>query len=370
MDPRPYTLVAELTYKCPLRCGYCSNPTDLDAHANELATDDWLRVLTEAEALGVMGVNLTGGEPLLRKDLEGIVRHARSLGLYTNLITSGVPLARERLEAFRDAGLDHVQLSFQDTTAEGSARVAGMDAWDQKLAVAGWVKDLGLPLTINVVLHADNVDRTGDIILLAERLAADRLELAHTQYLGWALVNRARLLPTAAQIEASRALAKEARERLRGKMEVAMVLPDYVAGRPRPCMDGWGRRFVVVSPDGLVLPCHAAHTIPGLAFESAKERPLGEIWRGSASFERFRGEAWMPEPCRSCDRRSVDYGGCRCQAFHLTGDAGKTDPACALSEDHGLIVAAVRRAEEGGRPELVLRSVRHLPLAANRTGAR
>jgi pyrroloquinoline quinone biosynthesis protein E len=365
MEPRPYTLVAELTYKCPLRCAYCSNPVDLEAHDGELAGEDWLRVLTEAEALGVMGVNLTGGEPLLRKDLEALVAHARGLGLYTNLITSGVPLTRERLGALREAGLDHVQLSFQGADAASSDAMAGMAAFDAKLEVAGWVKALGLPLTVNVVLTEANVDRTQDVIDLAERLRADRLELAHTQYLGWALLNRDRLLPTAAQIERSRVAAKAARERLRGRMEVAMVLPDYVAGRPRACMDGWGRRFIVVSPDGLVLPCHAAHTLPGLVFESVRVRPLSEIWWGGAAFERFRGEAWMPEPCRSCDLRTVDYGGCRCQAFHLTGDASNTDPACSLAPEHARVASAVARAESGaGRPELVLRGRgRRLPFA-------
>jgi pyrroloquinoline quinone biosynthesis protein E len=366
MEPRPYTLVAELSYVCPLRCGYCSNPTDLDAHGDELACDDWLRVLTEAEGLGVMGVNLTGGEPLVRKDLEVIVAHARGLGLYTNLITSGVPLTRERLLGLQAAGLDHVQLSFQGSNASDSDAMAGTSAFDAKLAVAAWVKEAGLPLTINVVLHAGNVDRTDDLIALAERLHADRLELAHTQYLGWALVNRARLLPTAAQIEASRTRAKAARERLRGRMDVAMVLPDYMAGRPRPCMDGWGRRFIVVTPDGLVLPCHAAHTLPGLVFETVRQRSLADVWRGSPAFDHFRGESWMPEPCKSCDRRAIDYGGCRCQAFHLTGDASRTDPACALAPDHAMVAAAVERAEIGAeRPPLVLRgrAVRRLPVA-------
>jgi len=260
MEPRPYTLVAELTYKCPLRCAYCSNPVDLDAHSDELRGEDWLRVLTEGEALGVMGVNLTGGEPLVRKELEAIVAHAHGLGLYTNLITSGVPVTRARLVALRDAGLDHVQLSFQGPDAATSDAMAGLAAFETKLEVAGWVKALGLPLTVNAVLTEANVDRTEDLIALAEHLHADRLELAHTQYLGWALLNRDRLLPTAAQIERSRLSAKAARERLKGRMEVAMVLPDYVAGRPRPCMDGWGRRFIVIAPDGLVLPCHAAHT--------------------------------------------------------------------------------------------------------------
>jgi len=356
MAPRPYTLVAELTYKCPLRCGYCSNPTNLEAYAKELTEADWTRALTEAEALGVMGVNLTGGEPLLRRDLEGIVAHARGLGLYTSLITSGLPLSRERLVALRDSGVDHVQLSFQDSDPAASDRMAGVEAFDAKLEVAAWVKELGLPLTINVVLHADNIERLGAIIALAERLRADRLELAHTQYLGWALANRARLLPTADQIEASRGIAKAARERLRGRVDVLMVLPDYVAGRPRACMDGWGQRFIVVSPDGLVLPCSAAHTIPGLGFESVRDRPLAEIWSTSPALERFRGEEWMREPCRSCDRRTVDYGGCRCQAFHLTGDASNTDPACSLAPEHGIVARAIADAERGApRPELVLR---------------
>jgi PqqA peptide cyclase len=354
--PRPYTLVAELTYKCPLQCGYCSNPTDLAAHADELDTDGWLGVLTDAEAIGVLGVNLTGGEPLLRRDLETLVGHARGIGLYTSLITSGLPLARERLERLKSAGLEHVQLSFQDSDPEGCDRIAGTRAWEQKLLVAAWVKELGLPLTVNVVLHRDNVDRTADIVGLAERLHADRLELAHTQYLGWALDNRARLLPTAAQIEASRVVGAQARERLRGKMDVSIVLPDYVAGRPRPCMEGWGRKFIVVAPDGLVLPCHAARSIEGLSFESVRERPLVDIWRDSPAFERYRGEAWMPEPCKSCDRRAVDFGGCRCQAYALTGDAGRTDPACGLAPDHGLVREAIAKAEAGdSRPEMVMR---------------
>jgi pyrroloquinoline quinone biosynthesis protein E len=364
--PRPYTLVAELTYKCPLRCSYCSNPEDWDTYTTELSADEWVRVLTEAEALGVMAVNLTGGEPLVRRDLERIVEHARGLGLYTNLITSGVPLTRERLLGLRALGLDHVQLSIQDAERAASDRIAGLDAWDDKMHVAAWVKEAGLPLTMNVVLHAANVDRTADLIALGERLGASRIELAHTQYLGWALVNRDHLLPTKAQIDASREVAKKARERLRGKAEVLMVLPDYVAGRPRACMDGWGRRFLVIAPTGVVLPCHAARAIPGIAFESVRERPLGDIWRGSPSFERFRGEAWMPEPCKSCDRRAVDYGGCRCQAFELTGDASRTDPACELAPDHGLIAQAVRRAEEGApRPPAILRARgrRRLPTA-------
>jgi pyrroloquinoline quinone biosynthesis protein E len=342
-EPRPYTLVAELTYRCPLRCVYCSNPLDWPRHADALGTDDWLRIFAEAEALGVVQLNLTGGEPLLRNDLERLVEGARRLDLYTNLITSGIPLARERLARLKALGLDNVQVSIQDVTREASDRIAGRRAFDRKLEVARWVKELGFPLTLNIVLHRENLDRVAEMIALAESLAADRLELANTQYLGWALVNRRMLLPTRAQLDAAREVARAARTRLQGRMEVLFVTPDYYAELPKACMDGWGRRFLVVAPDGLVLPCHAAHTLPGLAFDSARTRPLADIWRRSPAFAAFRGEAWMPEPCRSCERRAVDFGGCRCQAYHLTGDAAATDPACSLAPAHALIEAA--RAE-------------------------
>jgi len=342
-EPRPYTLVAELTYRCPLRCVYCSNPLDFTRHADALHSDDWLRVFREAEALGVVQLNLTGGEPLLRDDLERLVEGARGLDLYTNLITSGIPLTRERLERLKSLGLDNVQVSIQDVTAAGSERIAGHRSFERKLEVARWVKALGLPLTVNVVLHRENLDHVAKIIELAESLAADRLELANTQYLGWALSNRRMLLPTREQLDAAREVARQARRRLRGRMEVLFVTPDYYADFPKACMDGWGRRFLVVSPEGLVLPCHAAHTLPGLTFDNVRDRPLGDIWRESPAFGAFRGEAWMPEPCRSCERRTVDFGGCRCQAYHLTGDAAATDPACSLAPAHGLIEAA--RAE-------------------------
>jgi len=341
---RPYTLVAELTYRCPLQCVYCSNPVDLERHRHELDTAAWVRIVEEAEALGVVQLNLTGGEPLLREDLESIVEAAQRRELYTNLITSAVPLTRERLAALQQAGLAAVQISLQDSTPAGSQAVAGVDRFDAKLAAAEWVMSLGLPLTINVVLHRDNLDRVGEFIALAERLGAQRVELANTQYLGWALANRAKLLPSRGQIERARAIADEARVRLRGKMEVLFVLPDYYADRPRACMDGWGRRFIVVAPDGLVLPCHAAHTLPGFDFPRAIDGSLDRAWN-HAAFERFRGDAWMPEPCRSCDKRHVDFGGCRCQAFHLTGDATATDPACALSPRHDIVECARGEAE-------------------------
>jgi pyrroloquinoline quinone biosynthesis protein E len=343
-EPRPYTLVAELTYRCPLRCVYCSNPVDWSRHADALGTEDWLRVFREAEALGVVQLNLTGGEPLLRDDLERLVEGARALDLYTNLITSGIPLTRERLAGLKSLGLDNVQVSIQDVSAAGSERIAGHRSFQRKLEVARWVKALGLPLTVNVVLHRENLDHVAQIIELAESLAADRLELANTQYLGWALANRRMLLPTREQLDAAREVARQARRRLRGQMEVLFVTPDYYADFPKACMDGWGRRFLVVSPDGLALPCHAAHTLPGLTFDNVRDRSLGEIWGASAAFGAFRGEAWMPQPCRSCDRRAVDFGGCRCQAYHLTGDAAATDPACSLAPDHALIVAAREQA--------------------------
>jgi pyrroloquinoline quinone biosynthesis protein E len=357
-DLRPYTLVAELTYRCPLRCPYCSNPIEWAKRKNELDTETWLRVFREAEDLGVVGLNLTGGEPILRRDLEELIAGARKLDLYTNLITSGIPLSRARLEKFRVAGLDNVQVSVQDVDAEGSDRIAGLRSFETKLEVCSWVKDLGMPLTLNVVLHRDNLGHIAEIVALAERLKADRLELANTQYLGWALVNRRALLPTREQLEASRKVAAAARKRLLGKMEVLFVTPDYYTDYPKSCMDGWGRRFIVVSPDGLMLPCHAAHTLPGLKFDNVRERSLAAIWSESTGFNAFRGETWMPEPCRSCDKRGIDFGGCRCQAYHLTGNAAATDPTCTLAPTHALIETARGEALGGEAPPLRYRSVR------------
>jgi PqqA peptide cyclase len=347
MGERPYTLTAELTYRCPLQCAYCSNPTSYEGRS-ALDTDQWRRLLAEAEAIGVMQVNLTGGEPLLRSDLEQVVAHAHHLGLYTNLITSGVPLSRRRLSRLRANGLDAVQLSLQSTQKALGDRIAGRAVHDQKLAVARRTRALRIPLTLNIVLHRDNIEEIQDIIALAEELHAERLELANTQYLGWALTNRQGLLPTQAQLEQARRVAREARERLRGRMEILFVTPDYYAGVPRACMDGWGQRHLVVSPDGLVLPCHLAHTLPGLTFERAGTRPLLDIWERSDGFTRFRGEAWMADPCRSCEYRAVDFGGCRCQAYHVTGRLEAVDPACRWSPDHHVIQTArdaAKRAE-------------------------
>jgi pyrroloquinoline quinone biosynthesis protein E len=359
--PRPYTLVAELSYRCPLSCGYCSNPLELDKHALELDTETWKRVLGEASALGILQVNLTGGEPLVRDDLEELVAASRAHDLYTNLITSGVPLPRARLERLRAAGLDSLQLSVQDTDAAGGKWISGRDCLDDKLEVAAAARDLGIPMTLNVVLHRGNIARVPEFVALAERVGAERLELANTQYLGWALVNREALMPSRAQLADARAVAEAAIERLRGKIEVLFVRPDYYADRPRACMDGWARRYVVVTPDGTALPCHQAASIKTLQFENVAARSLGDIWNDSPAFRVFRGEAWMPETCRTCDERGRDFGGCRCQSFALLGDAGATDPACDKAPRHDLVVAARLRAERdepAARPPIRLRRMR------------
>jgi PqqA peptide cyclase len=335
-ESRPYTLVAELTYRCPLRCAYCSNPAEHSAEP-ELDAAAWQAVFAEAEALGVVQLHLTGGEPLLRRDLEVLVSKARALGLYTNLITSAVPLTRERLAVLKACGLDNVQISIQGSTEADGVEIAGRGFLGHKLQAARWVRELGLPLTLNVVLHRRNIAQVPRLIELALEVGADRLELANTQYLGWALANRDALLPSLPQIETAREQARAARERHREQMEILFVLPDYQAGVPRACMDGWGRRYLVIAPDGLVLPCHQARALPDLHFDRAGSAPLAQIWRESTGLNTFRGEAWMPEPCRSCDRRTTDFGGCRCQAYQLTGNAAATDPACSLSPDHSLI---------------------------------
>lgn len=351
MTPRAYSLVAELTYRCPLRCAYCSNPVRGQVGA-ELDGETWRRVLSEAEALGVVHVSFTGGEPLLHADLESLVAEAARLDVYPHLVTSGVPLERARLERLRDAGLAALQLSLQDTDAAGAVRVAGRDALEAKRRVAAWADELGLPLTVNIVLHRENIGRVAALIAEAEALGARRIELANAQYHGWAAENVAALLPSRAAIEEARLVAREARSRLEGRAEVLFVLADHHGGRPRACMGGWAQRTIVVAPDGLVLPCHAARELP-LPWPGVGEAGLEEIWTRSPAFAAYRGEDWMREPCKSCDRRGVDFGGCRCQAFALTGDAAATDPACALSPHHALIETRVAAA--GGVTPLRLR---------------
>ena len=353
-DP-PLALLAELTHRCPLRCPYCSNPLELSRASAELDTATWKRVFTQAAGLGVLQVHFSGGEPLVRRDLAELVRHANEIGLYGNLITSGIHLDAARLKELVEAGLEHVQLSFLDADTVSGDRIAGL-AGSQvaKRQVARLVREAGLPLTVNAVVHRQNLDRLGEIIDLAVELGADRLEVAHVQYYGWALHNRAALLPSRRQLDAATATVEAARARLAEIMVIDYVVPDYYAHRPKACMGGWGRRFLNVSPAGRVLPCHAAETLPGFDFPSVNEASLGEIWYGSPAFARFRGTDWMPEPCRSCERREIDWGGCRCQAFALTGDPARTDPACALSPDHELLVGA-RGDAEIAAPEFIYR---------------
>ena len=352
----PLALLAELTHRCPLRCPYCSNPLELERASGELDTDTWLRVFGEAADMGVLQVHFSGGEPTVRKDLERLVAACSALGLYTNLITSGVLLDEGRIAALAGAGLEHVQLSFQDSEEAGGDRIGGYKGGHaKKVEVARLVRKAGLALTLNMVVHRQNLHHLKDMIELAVALDAHRVEIAHVQYYGWGLKNRAALIPTRAQLEEATAVVEAARERLKGVLVFDYVVPDYYARRPKSCMGGWGRQFLNIMPSGKVLPCHAAETIPGLRFDSVRDRPLDEIWETSDAFQRFRGTGWMPEPCRSCDRREIDWGGCRCQAFALTGDAARTDPACELSSDHRHIVELAQTESDRAPPPFVYR---------------
>ena len=343
----PLALLAELTHRCPLKCPYCSNPLELERASAELSTDDWRRVLSEAADLGVLQVHFSGGEPMARRDLVQLVRHAASVELYSNLITSGVMLTEAALAELVDAGIDHIQLSFQDAEVESAERLGGLrGAQQKKLEAARFIKAAGLPLTTNFVIHRQNVDRLEQMIALAEQLGSARMEVAHTQYYGWGLLNRDALLPTREQLDRSTAVVEAARARLQGAMVIDYVVPDYYAARPKACMSGWGRRFMNISPAGKALPCHAAETLPNLTFPSVREQSLRQIWNSSEAFETFRGTAWMPDPCRTCDLREVDWGGCRCQALALTGDARRADPVCERSPDRQAITAALTSASD------------------------
>ncbi len=356
IDP-PMALLAELTHRCPLQCPYCSNPLELDRVRDELDTESWQRVLDEAAGLGMLQVHFSGGEPLVRRDLETLVRHATKAGLYTNLITSAVLLDETRLAGLAAAGLEHVQISFQDVDDAAGDRVANYrDAQRLKREAAHRVEAAGLPLTINAVVHRQNLERLPAMIDAAVELGARRLEVAHVQYYGWALANRAALLPTREQLDAATATVEAARERLRGRLVIDYVVPDYHAALPKACMSGWGRRFMNVTPSGKVLPCHAAETLPGFVFPSVRQESLGEIWRRSDAFNRFRGTGWMQEPCRSCERREIDWGGCRCQAFALTGDAAATDPVCHKATRRGRLAAAIE-ATRTAPPSFIYRRI-------------
>jgi len=345
--PRPFSLLAEITHRCPLHCPYCSNPLQLASQANELGTEDWKRVLNEAANLGVLHVGFSGGEPLQRPDLAQLVAAAREAGLYTNLITSSLGLNPQRLDDLKRAGLDSIQISFQSDEEPLADRIAGVSAHALKLKAAQMVRESGLPLTVNTVLHRANIDRLEQIIALAEQLGAERLELASTQYYGWAFKNRALLLPTRAQIERAIPLATAAKKRLLGKMELLFVVPDYYSDRPKPCMNGWGQKYLTINPAGEVLPCPTAHEIKSLRFDNVREKSLEWIWSESEAFNRFRGTEWLPQPCHDCEFREVDFGGCRCQAALITGDASVTDPACALSPHRKTLTEFVETSQNG-----------------------
>src|SRR5204863_5860806 len=358
----PTTLVAELTHRCPLHCPYCSNPLEMNRADEELSTDDWKRVLSQARELGVLQLGLSGGEPLVRKALEELAAHAHRLGLYTTLVTSGLGLTRSRAEKLREAGLEHVQISLQDSDVETAERIAGAASVKQKEAAVASVRELGFAFSINVVLHRANLDRIGEIIELAASLGADRLELANTQYYGWGLENRASLMPTRDQVARAQVIAEEAIQRYRGRMQILFVLPDYFERFPKPCYGGWGKLYLVVSPDGRVLPCHGATQITSLTFDNVRDRSLQWIWQESPAFQIFRGDSWMKEPCRSCPRKAVDFGGCRCQALALTGDAANADPVCTLSPYRHLIDDAL--LEHAGAEAYIYRDYANEPQRA------
>jgi pyrroloquinoline quinone biosynthesis protein E len=343
----PLWLLLELTYRCPLHCVFCYNPTEFARTGAELGTNDWLRVLREARALGAVQLGLSGGEPLVRDDLETIVAEAHTLGFYSNLITSGIGMTEARIGALKQAGLDHIQLSFQDSTREMNDFLSSTRTFELKSKVAALIRAHDYPMVLNVVLHRLNIDHVGEILEMAETMGAQYVELANTQYYGWAWLNRAQLLPSRAQLERAESITQRFRERVAGKMRIYFVVPDYFETRPKPCMSGLGSVFLAVAPDGTAMPCHAARMLPGLELPNVRNADVRSIWYDSSACNRFRGDAWMKEPCRSCPEKHKDFGGCRCQAYLLTGDMATADPVCDLSPHHQLVTEAVARAAAG-----------------------
>jgi pyrroloquinoline quinone biosynthesis protein E len=343
----PVGVLAELTHRCPLSCPYCSNPIELDSRAGELDTETWKRVFSEAAAVGVLHVHLSGGEPASRPDLVELVKHCHDVGLYTNLITSGVGISEKRMRELADAGLDHVQLSIQDAEAESADRIGGYKGgFARKMDVAKWVNEVGIPLTVNAVIHRANIARAGRMVEFAVELGARRVEIAHTQYYAWAYLNRQALMPSREQVEKAVTEVEALRKFYAGKIVIDHVAPDYYAKYPKACMGGWAKRTLNITPHGKVLPCHAAETIPGLEFWNVRDHSIADIWFNAPAFNAYRGDDWMVEPCRSCPRKHQDYGGCRCQAMALTGDARNTDPICHLSPNHDKVAAIAATFEE------------------------
>lgn len=361
-EGKPLWLVFELTYRCPLKCPWCSNPVDYACNgAGELSTEEWKRVLREGRELGALQLGFTGGEPMLRDDLEELVAEAHRLGYYTNLITSGIGLTEERLRVLKEAGLNQIQLSLQSNERALTDMLVGARAFDLKIRAAHMIKAFGFPMVLNVPVFRQNIDQVDDILALAEQIGVDYLEFANIQYYNWALINRDELMPTRTQIEAAEQAVQAARERLGDRMTIYFVIPDYYEERPKACMNGWGAIHLTIAPDGVAMPCQEARTITGLDFPSVREKSLAWLWNESPTFRKFRGDEWMSEPCRSCSEKETDFGGCRCQAFLLTGDAGNTDPACARSPHHHLITEAVERAHAPGRTThpLIMRTERN-----------
>lgn len=362
----PFWLLAELTYRCPLQCPYCSNPVEFASIKDELNTEDWFRVMRQAREMGAVQLGFSGGEPLVREDLPILVAEARRLVYYSNLITSGVGMNADKVAALKEAGLDHIQISFQASSAELNNYFAGSDkAFSQKLAMAQEVKKQGYPMVLNFVLHRGNVDQVDQILELSARLQADYVELANTQYYGWAFHNREQLLPSREQLQKAEAVVQQYREKFGDTMKIIFVVPDYYETRPKRCMNGWGNIFLTVTPDGTALPCHSARQLP-IEFPNVRDWAIADLWRDAPGFNIFRGDAWMREPCRSCPEKSKDLGGCRCQAFMLTGDAANADPVCDKSLHHHLITDTVAKAQCGvGEQPLVFRNWGNSKTVAN-----
>ena len=357
----PMWLTCELTYRCPLNCPWCNNPLDFDKYHNELSTDEWKSVLQQGRKMGSLQLGLTGGEPTLRDDVEELIAYAEGIGYYTNLITSGVGLTKKRLKHMKELGLKQIQLSIQSSNKEICEALIGVKAYEHKLELAHEIKALGFPLVLNIPVCRQNIEQTEEILSMAEEVGVDYVEFANLQYYNWALLNRAEFLPTQAQLEQAEDIVKRHRERDGNKMTIYFVIPDYYAERPKACMNGWGAIHLTIAPDGAALPCQEARVIKGLEFPNVRDNPLSWIWHESPVFKKFRGDEWMKEPCRSCDERGKDFGGCRCQAFLLTGDANNTDPVCAKSPMHDIVSAGVREAMD---PERVQR-----PLVMRKKGA-
>ena len=361
---KPLWLLAELTYRCPLQCPYCSNPVEMAKYQSELDTEGWLRVLRQARKMGSIQLGFSGGEPLLRQDLEELVKESRSLGYYSNLITSGVGMDEERVAKLKECGLDHIQISFQASNEELNNFLGGTDTFKHKTAMAKAVKKHEYPMVLNIVLHRHNIDQIGDILDMTVELEADYVELASTQYYGWSRVNVDHLLPTREQLQNAEKVAKKYQDKMKDRMKIIYVVPDYFSNRPKACMNGWGAVFLTITPDGTALPCHAAGQLP-MEFANVREHSVDWIWNESPGFNKFRGLEWMQEPCRSCPEKEKDLGGCRCQAFMLTGDAEATDPVCDKSPLHSKLLDDVERignlARSGQSPAqpLVFRNMRN-----------